>query len=345
MKISFNSPKEKNPTKHEGIEVLYGPGKRVAYKLRWYMLMVLITSPIFMMAFKVLSTLLVVRAPGKIMVPHDEVFSTQSGIVEKVFRQKDDEVGEGEMLVKLINRDVLLKIETLKAYSEKLDTGTLAAQDQQLSLLRQRLAQAKKWFETTRAMKADGVLTRMEETQATEALLKSQTELIQAQIEFNATNQSNDQQRAAQELELTSLLSRASQLSINAPAQGTLVDLAVKPGQAVTVGESLGRIRTHALPSVRIYLRPEDARLAIVGDKMNIRLPSGREMTATIDATPQEAVKMPNEIREAFSSSPMGVVVNAKLDTPVESSEFIDQLPISASFPLTTQYWKHTIGL
>ena len=46
MKIRFNSDKERNPTQDGGLKVLYAPGKRVAFRLRWYLILLLISSPL-----------------------------------------------------------------------------------------------------------------------------------------------------------------------------------------------------------------------------------------------------------------------------------------------------------
>ncbi len=35
MKVRFSSQKEQDPTREEGMKVLYAPGKRAAFRLRW----------------------------------------------------------------------------------------------------------------------------------------------------------------------------------------------------------------------------------------------------------------------------------------------------------------------
>ena len=42
MKVRFASSKERSPDQENGLKVLYGPSRRVAYKLRWYLILLLV---------------------------------------------------------------------------------------------------------------------------------------------------------------------------------------------------------------------------------------------------------------------------------------------------------------
>ncbi len=44
MKVTFNSPKQQDASKEEGIRVPYAPAKRVAFNLRWYFILILTFS-------------------------------------------------------------------------------------------------------------------------------------------------------------------------------------------------------------------------------------------------------------------------------------------------------------
>ena len=50
MKIKFSSAKEHQPTADNGMQVLYAPGKRLAFKLRWYLILFLILLPALWLA-------------------------------------------------------------------------------------------------------------------------------------------------------------------------------------------------------------------------------------------------------------------------------------------------------
>ena len=50
MKIRFDSRKELNPTQEQGLTVLYAPGKRMAFRVRWYLILLLVASPLIWLA-------------------------------------------------------------------------------------------------------------------------------------------------------------------------------------------------------------------------------------------------------------------------------------------------------
>lgn len=46
MKIKFSSAKEQQPTQEQGLQVLYAPGKRLAFRVRWYLILLAVLSPL-----------------------------------------------------------------------------------------------------------------------------------------------------------------------------------------------------------------------------------------------------------------------------------------------------------
>ncbi|WP_303844683.1 hypothetical protein [Aeromonas sobria] len=49
MKVTFNPPKKQDATSDQGIRVLYAPAKRIAFRARWYLILLLAFSPVIIL--------------------------------------------------------------------------------------------------------------------------------------------------------------------------------------------------------------------------------------------------------------------------------------------------------
>ena len=69
MKIRFDSRKELNPTQEQGLNVLYAPGKRTAFRVRWYLILFLVASPLIWLGGKLAYGMLMIDAPAQLRLP------------------------------------------------------------------------------------------------------------------------------------------------------------------------------------------------------------------------------------------------------------------------------------
>ncbi len=64
MKVRFTSNKERNPTQDGGLKVIYAPSKRIAYRLRWYLILLVVASPFIWFSSKLIGTMVLVDTPA-----------------------------------------------------------------------------------------------------------------------------------------------------------------------------------------------------------------------------------------------------------------------------------------
>ena len=79
MKIRFSSPKEQQPTREQGLKVLYAPGKRLAFKLRWYLILLAVTSPLLWLVGRALLSVWLIEAPAQLLLPASELRAREPG--------------------------------------------------------------------------------------------------------------------------------------------------------------------------------------------------------------------------------------------------------------------------
>jgi len=335
MKISFNSSKETKPTEHEGLNVIYGAGKRTAFKMRWYFLLFLVASPLLILAGKVAMSLALTDAPGKLVLPSAEIYSPEAGVIQSLAVKPGDEVEQGQIIGELEDLELDYRLNTLKALAEReLSTEQKLARTQEIDVLKAEVTRAGAWYNITRKMKADGVLNQMEEAQASQGLLTARTNLMRQQIANASQGRLDGDVQVQRQSELDYLLKRQDRQHIIAGTSGKVIDVPVKAGQSVAAGDLIARLESDLPATARLYLNPDDLYRAEVGTRLSIILPGGKSLSGVIVKTPTLAVRMPTELKEAFSENQMGVLVNVQILDNLDNIELIDQLPIKGRFPL-----------
>ncbi len=64
MKVNFHLDKKNKPQSESGMKVVYGQAKRGGYRLRWYLILAIVVSPLLFMAYYLFRTQVLVTAPA-----------------------------------------------------------------------------------------------------------------------------------------------------------------------------------------------------------------------------------------------------------------------------------------
>jgi len=83
MKIRFHSQPHE-PERDDGIKVSYAPAKRNVPKIRWYLILLVVSSPLIYFVTTVLMNNVLVKAQGFVSLKLVEVRSAHAGILSEV---------------------------------------------------------------------------------------------------------------------------------------------------------------------------------------------------------------------------------------------------------------------
>ncbi|MDA1378824.1 hypothetical protein PCI56_01760 [Plesiomonas shigelloides subsp. oncorhynchi] len=64
MKVNFHLDKQNNPQAENGVKVQYGAPKRGGYRMRWYMILAIVISPVVLMAYYLFRSQFLITAPA-----------------------------------------------------------------------------------------------------------------------------------------------------------------------------------------------------------------------------------------------------------------------------------------
>lgn len=331
MKIRFRSTKEQHPTQDHGMQVLYAPGKRLAFKLRWYLILFLILLPALWLAGRYGLALLRVEAPALVRLPTLEVRALQPGEVRALRVQVGDHVQAGAPLVDLDNPDWRLRLSLLQAGTANSGASTAGLGAHNRAVLRSLVDRAAQKVNDTRRLLQQGAATRGELLEAQNALDSRESELLA--FERSLTAGEGQRYDLQQQRESQWLKEQLARMDVHASEAGRVAEVIAAPGENVGPGTLLMRLEREGPAQLWVYLDPKDVEHSTPGSALDVRLPNGDWVGARVISTAESANPLPTDLRKPFSSPTRGLMVPARFTEPLDSEWRIDSLPVRVRFP------------
>ena len=333
MKVRFSSPKEHSPNHDNGLQVLYGPGRRVAYRLRWYLILALVSAPLVWVCSRLLIDAVLVEAPAQLSLSSLEVRALDTGIVEELPVRVGSRVKKGQLLLRLQNPEWNLRLQQLSPIratgkdplgqaSRALQTNAVELQQRTVNLYRK--------------LQRSGGLTSAELLQA-EAQLNGQRlaelelgrRLHQEQYQWHGAP--IDQVRAERERQW--LTARLKLLTYTAQKSGRIAEVNVQQGENVGPGSLLMRIEQAEPPTLWIYLQPQAGQNAKPGRRVDVLMPNGSWRAARILEQADLARRPPSGLPGAWAAEGLALRIPARFLEPLPAMWRVDQLPLKVRFP------------
>lgn len=334
MKVRFSSTKERSPDQENGLRVLYGTSKRAAYKLRWYLIVALVSSPLLYLAGRVLIDELRPEMPAQLSMPILELRASVGGTVAELPVKVGEQVKAGQLLIQLDNPEWRLRLQQLQpgnlrrddllgSSAEAIATNTINLQDQMVKLYK--------------GLQREGGLSSAE-------LLKSEVDLNAqklALVELERRLRQDDFpykgepiQNLRDQRERDWISGRMKLLNLRALSDGRVAELLVNQGENVNSGTLLMRIEENEEPLVWVYLPPKQARQARAGQELEVEMPDGSWLEAIVIDQADLARRLPPGLTGSAGANNLALQVPVRFDEPLPSMWRVDQLPLRVRFPL-----------
>ncbi len=352
MKVNFNTKRQKDPTRDKGLKVIYAPAKRRVPKWRWYLILLVVSSPLLYFLFKLILAQVVVTAQGVITLEKIAINSSGTGYVDDILIKAGDTVGPGNVLVKLGSPILDERERVLKAELSNIGSPIPPSGMHTENLLRNRIELAKNDVEYQRDKLSkvqflfdQGAATIAELNQAKAILSRSKFTLNQAQGELTAHLERTRKEQWQPELrfsarrqmilaELEVIEAQRRRLAQKASFQGRILDIFVDSGQTVSPGSPLILIGKLDDPYIVAYLDPKYAKHALAGRKVTVKMPDRKTFRAAVRENATLTQQMPSNLSSPISGREMMILVKLDFLTPVSDAERIDGIPVTIRFDL-----------
>lgn len=334
MKVKFNSTKESNPTADKGLEVLYAPARRQAFRLRWYLILALVAAPFAIFAFKIAHSFLVVNIPAQILFSGSEVRARDAAQVSNILVKPGDTVTKGQLLLEMDNPEWRMRLAQLKALSTELSNTTYASNQNLPDVLNAQLNRAEQKLALVQRLQRQGAATQGE-------VIAAANERDQRLADLLALEQRDSQRAQQTENSLALTLQNAEEkwfeerlnsLNARANAQATVSEILVQEGENVGPGTLLARLKNTSDATIYAYIDLKHADRAQAGQSLCLKLPDGQIVNGHIASAPINAQSVPADIRAAFSAQKRDLLVEIRPDAPLPHRWLINQLPLTARF-------------
>lgn len=337
MKVRFSSSKEHQPTVDGGLKVVYAPGKRAAFRLRWYLILLLVASPFLWFVGKLSMSLLLIEAPARTAQPLLDIRGLESGLVQQLHVTEGQQVAAGDLLLSLDSRSLLAQQQTLIAALEQHTVPNVSLR-RQSQALQQQTERANIRVRELAGLVALGAATRGELDQARDHWNERQASLaaFEHSQEPSVEQQSLSRQR---EGELDVVKQRIEQLQVHAGVTAVVKEIMVNAGDAVGPGTLLMTLSTGNEPEIQVFLDTRQRELARAGQSLRLKLPDGRWVAARVASEPQLVTRLPPDLRSPFGNNELGLLLRVESEAPLPVEWQLDGVPMTARFPNHLLRW------
>ncbi|WP_394808228.1 HlyD family secretion protein [Nitrosomonas sp.] len=348
MKIRFNQPEQRIPNDDRGIRIQYGEARRPIRPWRWYLILIVSSLPLLYLIGLVLQEMLIVKAGGRITVPHIIVRASIDGYVKQVFVKSLHTVAGGEELAILENlpledsfQRLITEINFLNEEKNKRQRQSGNTTSQSMSLLK--FAQEQEKFYQNRLHQYESLFKQGAATQAEVASARNQYHGALENLVLNERSQRRDQGFPTDTLQMASRISQLSleleqikdqkkQLFIKSPADGLITELFVQPGEYLGKGQPFLDIIFPEKAHISAFIPPKYQDYVVVDQIVTVTLPNGETAKARISSIPGVTQKSPVDGINLLEYPRSAILVHMEFINPVKT-QLINGTPVDIRFP------------
>jgi len=362
MKIRFVKPEAGDPERDRGVQVPYAPGKRHQARWRWYLILLVVSSPFLFFVLHFLWSTVVIQAPGFVAQEQLTVRSSAQGYVDEVYVKTFDAVRQGDPVARLSNDALATHADQLRAELKQLQGvaktavdpgGTVAAPldstdfSNELELARQQKDRLAGRVQQIQQLMADGAATDAELNSARGQYDQASSKLEELYrtmaMTTRPTVRGGNNSMAVQvqtrmlaiQTELANLDSQLEAMVVRAPRPGRIVDLPVVKGDQLAIGSKVAMLAPEGGEMhVDAYIPPKNAIYAAPGLRATVVFPDGSRREAVVADVPQIAAEVPKAQSALLGEAEMGVLVRMQFADPRETGQrpLTDGLPVKVEF-------------
>ncbi|CAH0532828.1 hypothetical protein VST7929_00675 [Vibrio stylophorae] len=348
MKVEFHLDKQNDPTRDQGTKVAYGQAKRGGYRLRWYLLLGLILSPILVLLYFFYRNFVLVIAPGIVSSEPLVLRATHDAVVVSMLDKSITQVKPQELLLNLKNEVLTAEVGYLQRELDGLKGDKEHSTAVDLQLFKQAIYEARANLRSVEKLKKQydsykkqGSVSSLDYSAMLNMYASAKQGLKQAQIDYDRAVSENTrvkvagpiiQERRQLRQQLVRKQAEMASLQVYSPVAGFVVERLVVKGQRVRTGDPLIAITTLEQPKVIAYLDAKYLKDAVVGNQVTVIFPDGERFAAYVSEPTEVASKLPSQLAKPFEGSPALLRVTLTLEKPLTWGRWVEGMPVEVQF-------------
>ncbi|MGE6108072.1 HlyD family secretion protein [Aeromonas sobria] len=348
MKVTFNPPKKQDATSDEGIRVLYAPARRIAFRARWYLLLLLAFSPAIILLWYLGREWWLTQAPAVITTEPQLVVANGDGFIRNIYASPGQSVARGDALMQFESPTLQANIEGRRSRLKAIELNKESAEHEILRNLNEQIGMPERGSREQEGIYQEYAGYRKEKlvssaeyasvllswTQSRIALQRARSEKTQQELQILEDHLTGPLASARHLLaqELTEMEAISRQQQPQAPATGRVSDVLVQEGDWVFSGAPLALISKHEDPLVIAYVLPKYLSSMETGHRAIVKLPSGERLAARVARPVELADKLPAQLAAPFEGEKATLKVALSLDEKLPPGLLVEGLPVTVLF-------------
>jgi multidrug resistance efflux pump len=348
MKVTFNPPKKQDATSDQGIRVLYAPAKRIAFRARWYLILLLAFSPVIILLWYLGREWWLTQAPAIITTEPQLVVANGDGFIRSIYMSPGQAISQGDALMRFESPTLKANIEGRKARlkaieldKEEAELAILSNLDEQIRIADRGTREQEGIYQEYAGYRKEKLVSSAEYastllswTQSRIALQKARSEKTLQELQIKEDHLTGPLASARHQLEqeLTEMQAILRQQQPLSPATGKVSDVLVQEGDWVFSGAPLALIAKREDPLVIAYVQPRYLSTMVPGHKAIVKLPSGERLAAKVARPVELADKLPAQLAAPFEGEKATLKVALVLEDKLPANLQVEGLPVIVLF-------------
>ncbi|KTC86615.1 HlyD family secretion protein [Legionella brunensis] len=331
----------------EHLATNYGSGTRTPPKMRWLLLIILISLPLIFLMTKLVSEYIFVSFSGLVVFDTFTIRAPGAGYIESLTVRAGQQVVPGTPLLQFKSPTLEVKLnylrkekQLLKALSEQLSLQNYQPFDTMLQIASQDIQISKEVYERFKNYMKNGDMSELQLEEARKNYVSAQRvfsnlqkEIIETKLR-NKTTLEVSYQRKMREIdsEINELQEKKKYFIIHSTKAGTIMHINTYNNEFVASGQQLLSIVTQENLKIIAFIEPQYLDKIYQGKKITITFPDGETVDGKITNTPSYAEKLPiSEINPLATRQNKLIAIIAPL-SPIPKQYHVFGIPVKVSF-------------
>ncbi|GGI77355.1 hypothetical protein GCM10007978_13780 [Shewanella hanedai] len=347
MKVSYQpSSKSERPTVDKGLKVDYAAAKRGGFKGRWYLLLLLVISPVLIVLWVLARPHVFVLASGIVTTEPLEMRAPAKGELVSISVKQGQQLAKGNVVLEIVNVQLNAQINELNRQLLSIHKGKPQSNKTILQQLQLRIDVADEGVErqndllqTYKDFQKRGIVPTSDMAMILQAHTASKMALEQAKVDLLQEKErqhiesvagSITQARHGIELQLANFRAQQADLVIHTPYDSHVADILVQQGEHIAEDQPLVLISGRSSSVIFAFLDPKYLDYTMMGQKATVKLPNGDHFRAQVSEPTELVGRLPRQLSGPFDGEKP--VLRVTLTPDVELPISIEGVPVEVSF-------------
>ncbi len=340
MRVRYSQSESKDPLQDRGVKIPYAPAKRVFPKWRWYLVVLIVSSPLWFFLAKVGLGLVWVTSPGIVYMDKTPINSPMSGIVSKIYLKSGQKVVSGDPLARVIDPTLEVRKKPLLAERDailnnprqKMFSGSVG---DSLALAKRVFERERRYLETVQRLFDLGAATVADLNEARGRVDRAEADLARAKADMVTSSIPPVEFRERRvrliqiEAELEAMSGVMGDADLTSPVSGTILEVFAVENQSISQGAPIAVIADPKEVSILAFLDPEDLSLAEMHESVTVAFPGRTMIEARVDGLPSMAQPTPSSLSRPLTDVRQAVKVTLRAVAPIPDMFLVEGLPVT----------------